>query len=45
MDNLPNHCYIRPLTLEDLDQAVALEEQGFPEAERASREKVILCFL
>lgn len=37
---LPVHAYIRPLTISDLDQVEALETEGFPPAERASREKV-----
>ncbi|VVT56518.1 uncharacterized protein SAPINGB_P005125 [Magnusiomyces paraingens] len=38
--DLPLHAYIRPLTINDLDQVEALETEGFPPEERASREKL-----
>lgn len=39
MSDFPPNLSIRPLTIEDLDQCVALEEQGFSEAERCSKDK------
>lgn len=38
MSDFPPNLSIRPLTVEDLDQCEALENKGFPEDERASRE-------
>ncbi|EJS44277.1 paa1p [Saccharomyces arboricola H-6] len=35
---LPLHMYIRPLIIEDLEQILNLESQGFPPNERASEE-------
>lgn len=40
MADFPPNLLIRPLTIEDLDQCVALEARGFPESERASRQKL-----
>lgn len=40
MSDFPPNLSIRPLIIEDLDQCVALEAKGFPEAERCSREKL-----
>ncbi|CCE62429.1 hypothetical protein TPHA_0C02760 [Tetrapisispora phaffii CBS 4417] len=37
---LPLHMYVRPLIIEDVDQVLSLETQGFPENERASLEKI-----
>lgn len=37
---LPLHMYIRPLTLEDTQQLIDLEAQGFPPSERASPQSV-----
>ncbi|KAL3233685.1 Polyamine N-acetyltransferase 1 [Nakaseomyces bracarensis] len=37
---LPLHMYIRPLIIEDCDQAVELESKGFPPHERASPETI-----
>jgi len=39
MSDFPPNLSIRPLTLEDLDQCVALEAKGFSEAERCTKEK------
>lgn len=39
MSDLPSNLSIRPLTIEDLDQCVALEAKGFPESERCTKEK------
>lgn len=38
MSDFPPNLSIRPLTVEDLDQCVELENKGFPEDEKASRE-------
>lgn len=38
--SLPEHLYIRPLTVYDVDQCVALEEDGFPPNERCSPDKL-----
>jgi hypothetical protein len=38
--SLPEHSYIRPLGHNDVDQILKLETAGFPEEERASKEKV-----
>lgn len=38
MSDFPPNLSIRPLTVEDLDQCVLLENKGFPEDEKASRE-------
>lgn len=40
MSDFPPNLSIRPLTVEDVDRCVALEVKGFPEQERASKEKV-----
>lgn len=40
MSDFPPNICIRPLILDDLDQVEALETVCFPEAERASREKI-----
>lgn len=37
---LPPHAFIRPLTLDDLDQCAELEASGFTPEQRASRETV-----
>lgn len=39
MSDFPPNLSIRPLTIQDLDQCVSLENRGFPEAERCSPEK------
>ncbi|CAX40899.1 polyamine acetyltransferase, putative [Candida dubliniensis CD36] len=39
MSDFPPNLSIRPLTIQDIDQCVALEIQGFPPSERCSREK------
>lgn len=39
MADFPPNLSIRPLTIEDIDQCVALENKGFPEDERCSPEK------
>ncbi|QEL61745.1 hypothetical protein CJJ09_003901 [Candidozyma auris] len=38
MSDFPPNLSIRPLTVEDLDQCVELENKGFPEDEKASRD-------
>lgn len=40
MSDFPPNLSIRPLTVEDLDKCVLLENKGFPEDERADREKL-----
>ncbi|KAI5962287.1 uncharacterized protein KGF55_003363 [Candida pseudojiufengensis] len=40
MSDFPPNLSIRPLTIEDLDQCVQLEEKGFPEEERCSESKL-----
>lgn len=40
MSDFPPNLSIRPLTVEDVDKCVALEARGFPEHERAAREKI-----
>lgn len=39
MSDFPPNLSIRPLTIEDLDQCVSLENRGFPESERGSPDK------
>lgn len=39
MADFPPNLSIRPLTIEDLDQCLALETRGFPEEERCTKEK------
>lgn len=39
MSDFPPNLSIRPLTIEDIDQCVALEKNGFPIDERCSEEK------
>lgn len=39
MADFPPNLSIRPLTIEDIDQCVALENRGFPADERCSEEK------
>lgn len=40
MSDFPPNLSIRPLTIEDLDQVVALEAKGFSPEERSTREKL-----
>lgn len=40
MTDFPPNLSIRPLTIEDLDQTLALETRGFPENERCTKEKL-----
>ncbi|KAK6460180.1 aries arylalkylamine N-acetyltransferase [Scheffersomyces coipomensis] len=39
MSNFPPNISIRPLTIEDINQCIALENKGFSESERCSPEK------
>lgn len=39
MSDFPPNLSIRPLTIEDIDQCIALENKGFSEAERCTPEK------
>lgn len=41
MSDFPPNLSIRPLTIDDLDQCVALETKGFPPAERCLKEKFV----
>lgn len=41
MADFPPNLSIRPLTIEDLDECVSLEARGFPEKERATKEKLL----
>lgn len=40
MSDFPPNLSIRPLTIQDLDQCITLENRGFPESERATPEKL-----